>query len=77
MADGGLGSSGRRAGLITGLGRLAIAVAAILADMVAFSQVMVPGHAAAIATNVIGSNLMFRAGIWGMRVVRICDVVMG
>ena len=75
MTDGGLGSTGRRAALIAGLGMLAMTVAVILADMVAFSQIMVPGDAAATAANVIASDLMFRAGIWGMLVVLICDVV--
>jgi hypothetical protein len=75
MTDGGLGSTGRRAALIAGLGMLAMTVVVILADMVSLRQIMVPGDAAATAANVIASDLMFRAGIWGMLVVLICDVV--
>jgi hypothetical protein len=75
MTDGGLGSTERRAALIAGLGMLVMTVAAILAEMVAFSQMLVPGDAAATAANVIASDSIFRAGIWGILVVLICDVV--
>jgi len=65
----------RKMAFIAGLGLLAMTIPAILIEMVSFRQLLVPGDAAATAGNVLASLSTFRAGIFGMLFVVVCDVV--
>jgi hypothetical protein len=65
----------RRTALVAGLGLLAMTIPAILVDMVSFKQILVPGDAAATFANVAASLSTFRAGVFGILFVLICDVV--
>jgi hypothetical protein len=65
----------RRMAFVAGLGLLAMTVPAILVDMISFQQILVRGDAAATAANVVASLTTFRAGIFGMLFVLVCDVV--
>jgi hypothetical protein len=65
----------RRLAFIAGLGLLAMTIPAILVEMISFQQILVPGDAAATAGNVLASLSTFRAGVFGMLAVLVCDVI--
>lgn len=65
----------RNATLSAGIGLLIMTIAAVLADFLVFSPLVVPGDAAATTSNLIANELAFRVGIGGYLIVIICDVV--
>lgn len=75
MAKRALEPIARNTALTAGLGLLAMTVLAILAVMIVFEQIRVPGDPEATASNIIASQSVFRAALWGTLLVLILDVV--
>lgn len=69
------GVSPGRAAVIAGIGLLAMAVLAPIANFMGVQELIEPGNGAATATNIMESEGLFRFGIAGLMVVVILDVL--
>lgn len=65
----------REAAIVAGLAYLIILVAAIFANFVVLSRLIVPGDAAATANNIAANGLLFRTAITSFLIVLALDVV--
>jgi hypothetical protein len=72
-SDGGV--SLRGAAIIAGVGLLLIAVIAPYANFGVLENLIVPGDANSTATNIIGSQMLFRVGMGCFLIVAILDIV--
>ena len=67
--------SPRKAAIVAGLGLLLMTVLAIFANFSVVEGLVVPGDAAATASNIADNELLFRAGICCLIIVAALDVV--
>jgi hypothetical protein len=67
--------SARQAALFAGWGLFAMLLFYLFADVVVFSNLIVPNNAAATAANIRASETFFRAGIGSFLMVLLCDVL--
>jgi len=67
--------SQRKAAIIAGVGLLIMIVPAALANFFVLGSLIVPGDAAATASNIMANELLFRIGICSFIIVAILDVV--
>ena len=67
--------STRQAARIAGVGLLVMAVLALFANFFVLEELIVPGNAAATATNITDSEGIFRVGLASFLVVIVLDVV--
>lgn len=65
----------RQAAIVVGVGLLIMAVAAVFAADVVLGRLVVPGDAMATTSNILASEMLFRAGIFGWLVILVCDVL--
>ena len=65
----------RQAALVTGIAIIIMALAAVFAMDVVPGELIVPGDAAATTGNIQNSALLFRAGVFSLLIILICDVL--
>ena len=68
-------SSLRNAAIVAGLGLLVMTIFAIFAQVFVIQGLIVPGDAAATASNILANEMLFRLGIFSFMIVIICDVL--
>ncbi len=68
-------STQQSAALVSGIGLLLMAVIAALANFAAIQGAVVPGNAAATASNIVATEGVFRLGAIGLVIVAILDVM--
>ena len=65
----------RNAALIAGFGYFVMVLVGPFAQFWAYESLVVPGNAAETAQNVMNNKMLFTAGIFGILIVFICDVL--
>lgn len=68
-------ASTRVAAIVVGVGLLVMAAAAVFSTDVVLGRLVVPGDAMATTSNIVASEMLFRAGIFGWLVILVCDVL--
>jgi hypothetical protein len=68
-------TSPRKAALIAGLSSILLAITAMIAELYARQQLIVPDDAAETARRVIAGQTSFRIGLFGFAVAIICDLL--
>lgn len=75
MGSQAVGIQQRRAARVGGLGLLLMAVAGIFSLVFVLQSLVVPGDTATTAANIAASEGLFRAGIFGILIVLVLDVL--
>lgn len=65
----------RQAAVVTGVSIVIMAIAAVFATDIVLGRLIVPDDAATTTRNIMSSGMLFRAGIFSLVVILVCDVL--